>query len=547
MLTASGWRVIAGKTGYVVSCAVAAIVLAVSGYAHNVVDTVDGLASSPVDMGGPQTGAMNILLMGLESRRDYNGNIFPAPLLAAMHAGSVQGVESGGVGSEDTDTLILLHIFAGGQKAIGFSIPRDDLVTYPKPTYQGITQGKIDQAYDFAWNLSLGQTFGSHMSQDQRYTLANDAGQQFEIDTVESITGVHIDHFVEANMAGFYYMANAFGGIEACIKPAPAGGGFPAGANLTDSDVLTGTDNSGFNAYRDGYNRKKGGAQYLHLNAAQSLAFVRSRDTLPGIDIGRTTRQQAVLDYVIWQLGHEGVLTSLGKVTNVLGIAKRYIVASGGWDLTEFATEMHALTGKNLTLSTLPYTGQPTVKLNGSTQDVNTIDVPYLTHLVQTAFARPPGSKPTTAKKKPAKTAPIPPPSTVTVDVYNGGTTNQLAARVSQAFVAAGYKAGAVASPATQKETVQAATQVFYGTGAAANATKIAAYFGGTATAASSVAAGHVEVLLGTTSTDVPAALGSGTTSPSAPATTPSGTGRGQPSSGVAVKANAPFGIPCVY
>jgi LCP family protein required for cell wall assembly len=555
VLTARGWRVIAGKTGYVVSCAVAAVVLAVAGYAHNVEATVDGLASSPVDMGGPQTGAMNILLMGLESRRDYDGNIFPAPLLAAMHAGSVQGVENGGVGSEDTDTLILIHIFAGGQKAAGFSIPRDDLVTYPHPTYQGITQGKVDQAYDFAWNQSLGQTFGSHMSQNQRYTLANDAGQQFEIDTVQAITGVHIDHFVEANMAGFYYMAQAFGGIEVCVKPARAGGGFPAGANLTDRDVLTGTDNSGFNAYRDGYSRKKGGAQYLHLNAAQSLAFVRSRDTLPGIDIGRTTRQQAVLDYVIWQLGHEGVLSSLSKVNSVLGIAKRYIVASGGWDLTEFATEMHALTGKNLTLSTLPYTGQPTVKLNGSSQDVNTIDVPYLQHLVQTAFARPPGSKPKTARKKPANTTPIPPPSTVTVDVYNGGTTNQLAANVSQALVTAGYKAGAVAGPAEQKETVQAATRVFYGTGASANATKIAGYFGTTATAAGSVTAGHVEILLGTTSTEVPAALSSGTPASSATATSGAGSsqsgsgqsGSGQSGTAVTVKANAPYGIPCVY
>ena len=40
---------------------------------------------------------MNILLMGLESRTDYDGNILPANLLAALHAGSVQGVEFDGV------------------------------------------------------------------------------------------------------------------------------------------------------------------------------------------------------------------------------------------------------------------------------------------------------------------------------------------------------------------------------------------------------------------------------------------------------------------
>jgi anionic cell wall polymer biosynthesis LytR-Cps2A-Psr (LCP) family protein len=554
VLTGRDWRALASRTGYVASCAFAAIVLAVAGYAHYVENQVGGLASSNVDTGGPQTGAMNILLMGLESRTDYHGNVLPASLLAAMHAGSVQGVLHGGVGGQDTNTLILIHIFAGGQKAVGFSIPRDDLVSYPHPTYQGITQGKIDQAYDFAYNQSLGQTFGSHLTQDQRYTQANEAGQAFEIDTVQTITGVHIDHFLEMNLAGFYNLAAAFGGIEVCVKPAPAGAGFPAGANLTDRDVLTGTDNSGFNAYRDGYNRKKGGAQYLHLNAGQSLAFVRSRDTLPGIDLGRTTRQQAVIDYVIWKLGHQGMLTSFSQLTNLLGVAKKYVVAPSGWDLLTFASEMHALTGRNLTLSTLPVASTPTVQLNGSRQDVNIIDLPRIREIVQTAFSRPPGSKPkTTTRKKPANTTPIPQPSTVTVDVYNGGTTNMLAADVSQALVSAGYKAGAVGSPAAQKQTVQAATQVFYGAGAAANAAKIAGYFGATATAASSLAAGHVEVLLGTTSTAVPAALSSGAatapaTGPSTgPATATSSAPKSQSSNALTVKANAPYGIPCVY
>lgn len=35
---------------------------------------------------------------------------------------------------------------------------------------------------------------------------------------------------------------------------------------------------------KDGYSAKRGGAQYLHLSAAQSLAYVRARDTLPGVD-----------------------------------------------------------------------------------------------------------------------------------------------------------------------------------------------------------------------------------------------------------------------
>jgi LCP family protein required for cell wall assembly len=526
VIRSRGWRTVGSTIGYTVSCALAAVVLVVAGYAHYVERQVGGLASSNVDTGGPQTGAMNILLMGLESRTDYDGNILPAKLLAAMHAGSVHGVEFDGVGGQDTNTLILIHIFAGGQKAVGFSIPRDDLVTFPQP-YDGESEGKIDQAYGLAWAQSLNQTASSSMSRDHRYFLANEAGQAAAIATVSAVTGEHIDHFAEVNLAGFYALAQAFHGIEACVKP------WDGGRNLHDT-------NSGFSQPHAGY---------LHLDAAQALAFVRERDNLPNGDLDRTHRQQAVIDYVIWDLGHEGALTDLGQLTSLLDVARRYMIASGGWNLLEFASEMHALTGKNLSLSTLPIvTTQNNVPVNGVPQDVDIVNLPYVRVLVQTAFSQP---APGTAKKPAAKasTSPIPPPATVTVDVYNGGTTNQLAAAVSQALVSAGYKAGAVGTPAAQSQTVQAATQVFYGAGAAANAKKIAGYFGTAVTAASSVAAGHVEVLLGTTSTAVPtgiSATSSGSAStPSASAS--SAANNGQAGAAITVKANAPYGIPCVY
>jgi len=98
---------------------------------------------------------------------------------------------------------------------------------------------------------------------------------------------------------------------------------------------------------------------------------------------------------------------------------------------------------------------------------------------------------------------------------------------------------------------------VVYGTGAADNAHRIAGYFTGvTASPSSSVAAGHVEVLLGPDATSVPAgisssaAAGSGSASspsPSTSSTTPSASESNGPSGGaVTVKANAPYGIPCV-
>ena len=134
MFRAHGGTVIAGKIGYAVSCMLAATVLVTGWYAHRVESALGGIASSDVATGGPQTGAMNILLMGLESRTDYNGNTLSSSLLTAMHAGSVYGVNNLHVGGQATNTLILLHIFAGGRKAVGFSVPRDDVVTSPSRT-----------------------------------------------------------------------------------------------------------------------------------------------------------------------------------------------------------------------------------------------------------------------------------------------------------------------------------------------------------------------------------------------------------------------------
>ncbi len=547
MFKAHGGTVVAGKLGYAASCLLAAVVLVVSGYAHKVVSLASELGNGITLDQGPSVGAMNILLMGLESRTDYEGNVLSSQLLTAMHAGSVYGVTHLGVGGQATNTLILIHVFAGGQKAVGYSIARDDLVTFPHP-YDGLTQGKIDQAYGLAWAESLSKTVNSGMSSSQRYLLANQAGQQATVDTVEAVTGQHIDHFAEVNLAGFFYLAQAFHGIEVCIKPTH---GFQ---NLHDA-------NSGFNGNVDGYNYKKGGPQYLHLYAPQALAFVRERDNLPNGDIDRTHRQQAVLDYVIWKLKHDGVFGDLGTLTSLLGTAKKYVITDSGWNLLDFATNMRALTGKNLTFHTLPIAStQNGYLLNGVAQDVNLINLPYVQQVVKKAFTESaPAKKPAAAKaadKK--KSAPIPPASTVTVDVYNGGTTTGLAGRVQQALVAAGYKAGQTGNGSSQTQTVQSGTQVFYGAGASANAGKIAHYFGTTAAALSSLSAGHVEVLLGSASAEVPAGLsaagGSGTGGgSSAPATTtasatpPPGADNGQAGSAVTVKANAKFGIPCVY
>jgi anionic cell wall polymer biosynthesis LytR-Cps2A-Psr (LCP) family protein len=562
-------KMIAGKVVYAAICLFAAVLLVVAGYAHKVVGQVSATGKGVTIKGSPSVGAMNILVMGLESRTNYEGQTLPNSLLTAMHAGNASSVSAGQVGSQDTNTLILIHIFAGGKKAVGFSISRDDLVTYPQ-AYDGQTEGKIDGAYAYAYVQYVSQHFGKEDNKDL-YLHANQAGQAATLATVQAVTGQHIDHFVEVNLAGFYYLAAAFNGIEVCIQPAPAQGGFGPGANLTDFVPATGTNNSGFNAYNDGYNKKKGGAQYLHLGAAQSLAYVRARDTLPGVDLGRTKRQQAVIDYVIYELKHEGVFSDIGKLNALLGTADQYLITDSQFNLLDFATDMSALSGENLSFQTLPYTPENNVQVPGypSPQDVNIIDVPYIQQLVKTAFdpqPAAPGALPAT--KGTASPSPSAPAGSVTVDVYNGDPlAGGLASQVSQALVNLGYKAGKTENSSAQTQPVQPGTQIFYGAGTAGNAQQLAIQFGATAKPLGTLPADHVEVLIGSTVTAVPSGIapssaatagtqstgarviGSQAASAHTATPTPTSTSTGSSGTGgaVTVAPNAAYGIPCVY
>jgi LCP family protein required for cell wall assembly len=489
----------AGKAGYALSCVGAALVLAISGFSYFVVRDVDSIGGSHAIVSGPSIGAQNILLMGLESRTDWNGNILPNDILNALHAGSAQGVANG-VGGNDTNTLILIHIPAGGKKAIGFSIPRDDWVTFPTP-YDGQAQGKIDQAYGLAMAAEEGQLRQQDpgLSQDQIAFEGNEAGRAAAVDTVEALTGVHIDHFAEVNLDGFYELAKVLGGVEVCLNhPVPY------------------DPNSGFYAHKAGLQ---------HLSPAMALAFVRQRDGLANGDLDRTHRQQAFLDSVLHQLRTEGVLSDLTKIEALLSVAQQYVITDAGWNLLDFVSQMRDLTSGNITFRTLPIVAYETI----DGQDANEVNPAYIQQIVNEAFYPAPSSAPS---PQPQTTVQA---SQITVDVYNGGNTQGLAAAVSAELAKDGYKAGKVGNAPSPLST----TEVLYGTGSSASAAKIASLFGVTATASSAVAAGHVEVLLGADAT-LP---GSTPTASATPSSSPVSIPTTGPQGGVV---NAVDGIPCV-
>ena len=489
----------AGRAGYVLSCVAASLVLAISGFSYFVVKDVSSIGGSHAIVSGPSIGAQNILLMGLESRTDWNGNILPDDVLKALHACNRQEIQDG-CGGNATNTLILIHIPAGGQKAVGFSIPRDDWVTYPT-SYDGQSQGKVDQAYGFgmaaAENAARAQS--PQISQDQLAFDGNEAGRAATVATVEALTGVHIDHFAELNLDGFYELAKVLGGVEVCLNhPVPY------------------DPYSGFSAARAGYQ---------HLNAKMALAFVRQRHGLTNGDLDRTKRQQAVIDAVTKQLRSNGVLGDLTKMNALLSVARQYLITDSGWDLLEFISQMHGLSLGNITFRTLPIQGYFTV----DGQDANQVDPSYLQQLVQETFNPPPASS-----SEPTPTVTVN-PSQVTVDVYNGGTTPGLAAAVSAALVKDGYRAGKIGNAGSPLTT----TQVLYGSGTSASASKIASLFNVTATASSAVPAGHVKVVLGASATLQQATATPSPSSPSSGATIPT-TG---PQGGAVSAQN---GIPCV-
>ena len=131
-------------------------------------------------------------------------------------------------------------------------------------------------------------------------------------------------------------------------------------------------------------------------------------------------------------------------------------------------------------------------------------------------------------------------PAKTVVDVLNGGNTAGLAGQVSAAVTSGGYQAGLV-----ENTTPLPSTEVLYGTGEAANAAKLAAAFGVTATASAAVAASHIEIKLGAATTSAPViSSASGTTSAAAATSSPSPVIPTSGAQGGAVGAQK--GIPCV-
>jgi LCP family protein required for cell wall assembly len=198
------------------------------------------LGKRPADL-RPQ--AENIVVIGSDSRQG----------IAAKYGE--------GLTTDQSDTLIIIHIPADRKWAEVMSIPRDSWVNIPSCTMgngqlSSPTQFKINEAF------ALGNLYGNHTA----------LGAACTIKTIEQDTGIYVNHFVVLDFTGFMNMVAALGGVEECSP-------VPLDAPESGLDLSAG---------------------YHMLDSTEALAYVRARYGLgDGSDLERIVRQQAFMTSLI--------------------------------------------------------------------------------------------------------------------------------------------------------------------------------------------------------------------------------------------------------
>ncbi|MFJ4657512.1 LCP family protein [Nocardia sp. NPDC088792] len=452
-------------------------------------------------------GDINMLLIGLDTRKDLNGNDLPKEILDQLHAGD--GTEGG----YNANSLILVHIPKDMKNIIAFSIPRDDYV--PVSGIPGYDHAKIKESYGlkkFAVEQKLenaGMTDKVELERQGR-----EAGRTSIVQTVKALTGVPINRFAEISLAGFYDLATALGGVDVCLNHAVddsyySGANFPAGPQ--------------------------------HLDGSDALAFVRQRHGLDNGDLDRTHRQQAFLTSVANELKGSGTLTNPSRLKQLMDVAHKDVVLSDGWSLTDFATTLGRAGSPTVEFRTLPVLRYDTV----DEQDVNVIDPVAIKKTVREAFGVAAPAVPNAPKTTP----------TSTLDVVNASGTPGIAAKVSKLLGAKGFPTGDVANATSSDGTT---STIYYGSGADADAKQLADMLGGLPVSpSSSVNDGHVKLVVGAdldtsaldpstaTTTTAPSSTTSPTTSTGSTATTTT-VDDGSPDSGKPVATTIGSKIPCV-
>jgi len=381
-------------------------------------------------------------------------------------------------GSYNTDTMMLLHVPADGSKATVISFPRDSYVAIP-----GHGKNKLNSAY-------VDGVADSHGNKA--------AGASLLTDTLENLTGLNIDHFVQVDLLGFYRISNAIGGVTVCLNSAmrPAthtgqiGNGFDSGYEADGSFVRS----------YSGIDLKKGDNV---IRGTQALAFVRQRHGLPAGDLDRIKRQQYFLSAVFRKLTSGGILLNPFKLQHLLNAVTSSLTMDQSLDPAKLAQQMQNLSAGNVTFTTIPLAGEDPNSPVGDVVLVNTAAVPgFISSLIGGQPAKAPQS-PTTAD-----------PKTVTVTVVNDSDSLGRENANAAALRKLGFKT--TVPPATT-DVVQKTT-IEYPPGADTAARAVAKVVPGAALSQSD-GVSAVTLMLGNDGVQVPSAGSSGGSSGSSSAT----------------------------
>lgn len=151
-----------------------------------------------------------------------------------------------------TDTMMLLHVPAGDGRPTLVSLPRDSYVPI-----DGHGSDKLNAAYAFG-------------------------GPKLLAKTVEKVTDIRIDHYMEIGFGGFVGIVDAVGGVNICVKQ-----------DIDDPKA--------------GINLKKG---CQDMDGGTALGYVRTRKTGAIPDFDRTQRQRQFFSAVVKKAASPGVLVN---------------------------------------------------------------------------------------------------------------------------------------------------------------------------------------------------------------------------------------------
>lgn len=358
------------------------VVLASAGIGHAVVTSLDS-GIDRVDpfrdmKNRPEAGrGMNVLLVGTDGREKLDEE-------------QRRKYRLGGAPCNCTDTIMIVHISEDRERASVVSLPRDSYAMTPPHT-----------------DRVSGEEHGGHpVKLNAAYA---EGGPQLTVRTVEKMTRVKIDHYLELDFTSFMKTVDVVGGVELCttepLKDSHTGLDLPAGRHT--------------------------------LRGGEALQYVRARYVDGASDLGRMKRQQRFMAALVDRATSSGILLNPMKFRDVTRAVLGSVRADKGFGTDELLDLGRAM--RNFSPSSSEFTTVPlartgvTVKGLGST-------LKWHPEKSQHIFEALREDKPLSTRSSPDAALRVPvDPRQIRVQVENGTGTQGLGRRVDAALAATGF------------------------------------------------------------------------------------------------------------